>query len=763
MLKKAVAVLLISLAIYWSFSAIIPSKISTIDAPDNQFSTQRALVHLKEISKAPHYLGSASHLEVQNYIVNALEALSIETELQTDYAIGEWGNFSKPTNILGRIKGRETGKALLLMSHYDSHPHSSFGASDAGSGVVTILEGLRAFLSKNKTPKNDIIVLITDGEELGLNGADIFVNKHPWAKDVGLAVNFEARGSGGSGIMFVETNKGNANLITGFVEANPKYPLANSLFYSLYKLLPNDTDLTRFREDVDIEGINFAFIDDHFDYHTALDTYERLDRNTLEHQGQYLMSMLSYFSEADLDKLKSIEDVVYFNMPFFNMLTYPFSWILPIFLFAVLVFILLVSYGFKRRRIDPKSVGRGFAAFFVALILSVLVGIFLWKLMLVFYPEYSEMLHGFTYNGHAYIAAFICIAIALCLLVYSKVYKPENAASLIVAPLFLWLIICGAIAFKLEGASFFIIPVYFGLLSFFVLLRQKKPSLILLTLLGFPALFIFSPIVQLLPIGLGLNMLVATTLLVVLVFGLLISIFAVFRHKKRWGYLFLVFGLYYMISAHISSDFTKERPKPNSLLYVLDADENTAKWMTYDKLLDDWTAHFFDKNSKDTSNIAFSSKYKTKIQFAKNTDVIEIPEPIVEVTNDTIIGDFKSVEICITPQREVQRMELFVDTSYVFHEFKINGMDVKKNEENKVFSKRKGKRLFNYYVSKNEPLEVQITVPKDQDTEFLLYEASYDLLDNGMLNVPDRYTNMIPKPFVLNDAVVVKKVVKVNN
>lgn len=757
MVKKTVATLLIILGIYWSFSSIIPSEISSIDAPDHQFSTQRALIHLKEISKAPHYLGSDSHLEVRDYIVKSLEDLGVKTELQTDYAIGEWGNFSKPTNILGRIKGSDNGKALVLMTHYDSHPHSSFGASDAGSGVVTILEGLRAFLSKKKTPKNDIIILITDGEELGLNGADIFVNKHPWAKDVGLAVNFEARGSGGSSIMFLETNKGNANLMEGFVKANPEFPFGNSLFYSLYKLLPNDTDLTRFREDGDIEGINFAFIDDHFDYHTALDTYDRLDRNTLEHQGRYLMAMLNYFSEADLDKLKSIDEVVYFNVPFFKMITYPFSWILPMLILAILAFVLLVAYGFKRRKIEIKPVGNGFAAFLGALLLCALVGIFFWKLIVASYSEYGEMLHGFTYNGYTYISAFVCIAIAVCMLVYSKVYKPENAASLMVAPLFFWLIICGAIAFKLEGASFFIIPLYFGLLSFFILMRRKKPSLILLALLGFPALFIFSPLVKLLPVGLGLKMLVSSTVLVVLIFGLLLSVFAFFRHKKRWGYLFLFFGMYYLVSAHMSSDFSRERPKPNSLLYVLDADKNTAKWMTYDKLLDDWTAHFFNKTSKDTADITFSSKYNTKIEFAIGTDVVDIPKPIIEIANDTIIGEFKSFEICITPQRNIQRMELFADTSYVFYEFKINGMPMKKDEDGTTLSKRKIKKLLNYYVSKNEPLELQITIPKNQKTEFLLYEASYDLLDNEVLDVPDRYESMMPKPFVLNDAVVVKK------
>jgi len=98
------------------------------------------------------------------------------------------------------------------MSHYDSAPHSaSYGASDAGSGVVTVLESVRAYLASGAKPKNDIIICFTDSEELGLDGASLFVNEHPWAKEVALALNFEARGSGGPSNMIVETNGGNAN------------------------------------------------------------------------------------------------------------------------------------------------------------------------------------------------------------------------------------------------------------------------------------------------------------------------------------------------------------------------------------------------------------------------------------------------------------------------------------------------------------------------------------------------------------------------
>jgi predicted NAD-dependent protein-ADP-ribosyltransferase YbiA (DUF1768 family) len=65
-------------------------------------------------------------------------------------------------------------------------------------------------------------------------------------------------------------------------------------------MLPNDTDLTAFRETADIPGFNFAFIDDHFDYHTVQDNFENFTPESLEHQATYLMPLLTHFSNADL-------------------------------------------------------------------------------------------------------------------------------------------------------------------------------------------------------------------------------------------------------------------------------------------------------------------------------------------------------------------------------------------------------------------------------------------------------------------------------
>ena len=763
MLKKAIAVVLIVSAIYWSFFALMPTHISDLKTEPTAFCSERALIHLKNITKKPHYVGSDEHEVVKNYLVKELNALGLETQIQEAYSQNKkWGSIVKPKNILTRIKGSDNSKALMLLTHYDSKAHASYGASDAGSGVVTILEGLRAFLSQGKTPKNDIIILFSDAEELGLNGADIFVNQHPWAKDVGLVLNFEARGSGGPSYMLIETNGGNQNLINGFKKANPDYPVANSLAYSIYKMLPNDTDLTYFREDGDIDGLNFAFIDDHYDYHTALDTYERLDRNTLEHQGSYLMPLLSYFSEADLSALKSDVDAVYFNVPLFKMISYPNSWILPMLIFALLIFLVLVFYGIKKRKLDSKHMALGFLPGIGALLINGLVGYFGWKLMLVIYPQYAEILQGFPYNGHLYIWAFALFSTAVCMWLYNKVYKPENTASLAVPPLLLWLIICAVIAFKLEGASFFIIPVYFGLISLFVLLRQKHPNIILMTFLLFPLLLIMSPFIVMFPVGLGLKTIVVTTLLVSIMFSLCITVFGFSRYKNRWAYLLFIAAFGFLFAAHMKSGFNEDDPKPNSLIYLYDADKDTAVWATYDQQLDDWTKAYLtdDPDGFDTSTINFDSKYGTRLSYSKNTAVKALKQFYVDKQKDTIIGEIRHIKVFISPQRNVNTFEFYADASNKFLSFNINGLEIeKKNGEDTVFKDRIKNRLFSYTVTEHKLIELNFSVPASQQTTFEVFEVSFDLIGNALFNIPQRPKTMIPKPFVLNDAIIIKKTI----
>lgn len=734
----------------------MPSYEEDINRASSEFSTDCALLHVENLSKEPHAVGFPGHKRVRAYIISELKKLGLETSLQEGYVLGDNATLTKASNVLARIKGNTTGKALLLMSHYDSHPHSSYGASDAGSGVATILEGVRAFIDSGVAPKNDIILLISDAEELGLNGAELFVNEHPWAREVGVALNFEARGSGGPSYMLIETNRGNSKLIEEFVKANPKYPVANSLAYSIYKMLPNDTDLTVFREDGDIEGFNFAFIDDHFDYHTALDIYERLDRETLAHQGSYLMPLLNHFSQADLTNLKSLNDVIYINLPFFGLITYPFEWIFPMLWMATLFFLSLLIYGFRKKRLAVSGIFTGMAPALIALLLNGLIGYFAWPAITWWYPEFKDMLHGFTYNGHSYIIVYVVLSYAICFWIYHR-YRKIKAQDLLVFPIFLWILVCWIMAFSLKGASFFVLPVFGVMTAFLVTIHQEKPNPLLMVFLGLPAIFTFAPFIMMFPVGLGLKMLVAATVFCTLLFFLVLPFFVQLKNKDRFTYLFLVLFVVFSISAHIKSDFNENRPKPSSLLYVKDEDQNEAIWATYDQVLIDWNNQYFGKNktvSDPNEYRTIPSKYRSNFSYVAKAQKKAIELPLIDTVRDTTIGNNRILEVCLTPRRNVNRLDIYTNPIQL-HSGKINGQPF-----STYFLKNRKQRLATHYISDNDYTELELSFPKDAALELTFYESSNDLLTHPLFTVPERPKNSIPMPFVLNDAILVIKTLK---
>ncbi|MHA7055738.1 M28 family peptidase [Aquimarina sp. M1] len=760
--------LFILLSVWYTFYSSMPQQITDLDASEKEFSTLRALEHVKKISEKPHYLGSSAHDEAKNYIIQELKEIGLSPKVQEGFSIGDGGSMSKPENIIAKIKGSESGKALLLLSHYDSSQHSSYGASDAASGVATILEGIRAYLTQNITPKNDIIVCITDGEELGLNGANLFVSEHPWAKDIGLILNFEARGSGGNSYMLLETNGKNGKMIEEFKKADPEFPVTNSLAYSIYKLLPNDTDLTVFRKYGDIDGYNFAFIDDHFDYHTANDTWQNLDLNTLQHQGSYLMPLLSHFADVDLTDLKSKEDFLYFNTPIFKMITYPYSWIYPLLGFAIFLFVVLIIHGKAKSRIYPAEIGSGFLAFIIATGLAGVLGFGLWKLVLILYPAYNDILHGFPYNGYYYIAAAVLLGIAAFFKVYSIFDNVEQLPSILIAPLFFWIVICGAAAFYLEGASYFIIPVILCLLCQFVLINQKRPFPVLMLILCLPSIFMIVPFIASFPVALGLKIAFASSVLTVLLCTLLLPVIGFYAKKSMLGTLAFVLALVCLGTSHFKSDFTIERQKPNSLVYILHEDENKAYWASYDHTLDSWTKNYIDRLenlAKDWNQNTVESKYSTSFNYVNNAPLKELKSSKIEISFDSIQKDTRILDICIRPQRDINRIDLFMDKSFTFRSMLANGVapkDIIRRDGSvyNAFTKRWNNRLLTYHIKDKEPLELRMQFHKDSVPEIVLYESSYDLLENDQFSIPERNETMIPKPFVLNDAVTIKKTLR---
>lgn len=732
----------------------MPQSISDASTPLTEFSTERALVPLKEMSNKPHYVGTEEHQRVREFIISELEKLGLSVEIQEQEVFNKQEREgTKVYNIIAKIKGSDNSKALMLSTHYDSGINSAIGASDAASGVVTILEGIRAYLASGKQPKNDIIILITDGEEIALLGATAFAIEHPLAREVGLILNFEARGSGGPSYMLMETNGGNKNLIKEFQKANPEYPVSTSLLYDIYKkVMPNATDLTAFREGADIEGFNFAFIGDHFDYHTAQDNYERLDRESLEHQGSYLMPLLRYFADADLSTIKAKEDYVYFSLPIIGIIYYPSSWIMTILLIVTILFFGLVAYGISKKKIILKEIFIGFIPFFGTFLISGLFAKFGWELLKLIYPQYKNLAVDFPYNGYIYIAAFTALTLAICFIFYKNFFTKHSAINLLIAPIFVWLIISVAAAIYLQGAAFFVISVIFGIISLAILMFLKtseQNKALLISIASIPILVVFAPNVRMFPVGLGIGSFVISVAIIVLLFGLLVPVISKYMNFKL-GYIFFAVAIVAFITASFQSSYTIDRKKSNSINYVLNIDDNKATWGSYDNSTDAFTQQFFGDDP-------IINKGGHTLE--KNAEIKPIAQPKIDVKNDTIIGDFRHISFDIVTQRNVRMIQFLAESDFTIKNLSINESEVKKDKDKDyVFNTKDYKYLFAYYFAfKDSVLNIQFSIPKNEMPKFIIYEWSFDLHTNPHFNIKPRADYMMPSRWPTSDAIILVK------
>jgi len=282
-----------------------PPAAETLDAPPGVFSAARAMKHVEAIAVESHPTASAPIEGVRTYLLDTLRNLGLEPEVQKP------ADPNDPIrNVVARLpgKGPPGKKSLLLCAHHDSTSYGP-GAGDNASGVAAVLETLRA-LKSGPPLDRDVVVLFDDGEEVGLLGANLFVKEHPWAKDVGVVVNLDARGNHGPSFMF-ETSEQNGWLIRRFAEASP-HPFATSFSMDVYRLMPNDTNLTVFKR-AGLDGLNFAFARGLPYYHTAKDTPANLDPRTLQHQGENALALTRSLGRQDLDEPRA-EPVLYFSV-----------------------------------------------------------------------------------------------------------------------------------------------------------------------------------------------------------------------------------------------------------------------------------------------------------------------------------------------------------------------------------------------------------------------------------------------------------------
>jgi hypothetical protein len=320
-----------------------PAPLGTNASP-GVFSAYRAQAILQDLvgDGIPHPVGSPAGARIRAAIVRRLSALGYASELQSGFVCHE-GVCGNPVNIIATLgSGSDDKDVVLLAAHYDSVPAGP-GASDDGAAVATVLEIAR-ILAARPRPPHPVALLLTDGEEAGLLGALLFVQQHPLSQRVKAAVNLEARGTSGPSLMF-ETGTANAWLMRLYGSAIAR-PFTNSLYYVVYKQLPNDTDFTVFKAAA-YQGFNFAFIGDVGRYHTPLDSVPNTSTSSIQHQGDNALAAVSALANSPTLH-PPIAESVFFDGFARALIAWPTAFTLPAALLSLAL--LLAEAVILRRR-----------------------------------------------------------------------------------------------------------------------------------------------------------------------------------------------------------------------------------------------------------------------------------------------------------------------------------------------------------------------------------------------------------------------------
>lgn len=560
------------------------------DAPETDFSAGRAMRDLAVIAREPHPMGvSQARATVRDYLLGEIRSLGLEPQVQKTFGLRVvhpgWVIAGAVENVLVRLPGTEPDGAILLMAHYDSAPAVP-GAADNGSGVVTLLELLRA-LQARPPLRQDVIVFLTDGEEPGTIGAHAFVAQHPWFDDVALVINLDTVTSAPP--ILRRTSAGNGVWVQALARSVPR-PAFASLPFHLFPA--GDSDLLPFVQ-AGTRGADFSAMAGFPELHTASDQIEVVNPARVQHVGDQFLALVRHLGDQPtLDA--STPDQTFFPV-LGRLVHYPTGWAMPLAIAGGLCFVATVYLGFRTSALTWRGLGLSCLAFLVTVALSVGIANLLWLGIQALHPEYGySAFRPHLSDDHLYALGLFALALAVSTCAIALARLKISALDLAAGAMVPWLPVAIAAAILVPMTSYL---ASWGLLAGSLALvvslsAQARQSARATSGLGFLisailAAFLWVPVIYVAYLA-GFPLLSMIVGLVALWLGSTMPILDWIATPQRWllPVAAALTGTGFLLAGHFVVGKSSPPPIVNPIGYWLDAEEDEAYWIAFSEKLD---------------------------------------------------------------------------------------------------------------------------------------------------------------------------------
>ena len=676
-LAALAAVVVLALAGFVAVLAVRPPAALDASAPPGEFSAGRAFQQVQAIATRPHPVGSAAQDAVREHLVTALRGLGLTPEVQNTTSL-EGGELSGSAggsglahvrNVVALLPGTNSTGRIFLVAHYDS-VQTGPGGNDDAAGTAAVLEIARALTSGPRL-RNDVVLVLTDGEEACLCGAQAFVTQHPLAKDGGVVLNLEARGSSGAAIMF-ETSAKNRKLVDLYGRA-PK-PVGTSFAVEIYRLLPNDTDFTAFRR-AGFTGLNAAYIDGAAVYHAPTDLPSAMNRDSLQHHGENTLALTRLLGGRDLRALGSADDATYFPAPGL-LVRYPGSLVWPIAGLALVAVVALAWLAWRRGLTTGKRLAGAAASTLAPIVLAPALAQVYWLVLQLVRPEYGELPID-PYRPLWFRLAVLALAAFVVFGWFVLMRRMAGPVALTIAGLG-WLAALGLVlAAVTPGGSYLAaLPALAGALAATVaILTRGWWSVLAVTAGATIAVIILLPTVVMLFPALGMPMAGAGAFLAVLL-GLALVPIVDLVHPRSTGQRGMaalgarrrrmaptaaaLLAVVLCSTLGLSADrFDAAHPALTQLMYSLNADDGSAQWVSDEAKVQKWTSQYVSGNLH-AVNDAMPWFGAERVRTGP-AQAAALPPPSLTLERDTRAGDVRTMTLRLIPQRQVRLTGLSVN------------------------------------------------------------------------------------------------------
>lgn len=705
-----------------SFRASLPPEVIPASDTDS-FSAERAMQYLRKVAAEPHSVGTLAHTRVRDYIVSYCENKGLEVEVQSgiNFETRDSGvNAAFVKNIIARLKGTDpNGKAILVVSHYDSQINTA-AAADDGAAVAAQMEVID-MLTKGERLKNDVIFLFTDSEEMGLDGADYFVDNYKQMEEIGLILNFESRGNSGTAYSF-ETTSQNGWMLREFKKAVKK-PVTNALAYEIYKLMPNGTDFTEFKR-TGITGINSAFIDGWAYYHSPADTPENIDQRSLQHHGDHMLGMIRHFGTMNLSETKS-SDVIFFNPLGGWLWIYSQSLDLPLILLTAVLWVLCALMGNKRRRTKWSSIFAGSGLMLLSLVLAMLLLFGYQYLTSTLASPDSVWFASNTYQMGNTLIVIVGLALIAFGVVFKKSLKGSFESTYLGAMLVLLLLIIPLKIFVPTGGYILYFPLLIALSVFLLYLRLRVESKHgLLYAIGqmislFIPLGVWIPMAYMIYIVFGMSLPFGSMLFLIFFFPFLIPAYKMLSgiHPRLVMYAGLGLVVVGQVLLFTGKGYTETTPQFASLNYLVDGEK--AYWYGDADYADDWSANYLGDGSSDNQVLVSLRSNRKGRYIANETSLVAADSLYLKVIAEDTTGGMRNLTLQIEPNPNTSSISMRLPEGTIFAA--VNAFQ--SGDE----SGRKGHLYLTLMGVPELPFSMTFSFPVESDPSYLVQQRKIGL------------------------------------